>query len=81
MLAKGPNCLVDQIAVILQMRSYPVMLVGDISKGWNAMHTTKVEKNLQMMVWWFGEWAWQTSAVNRVMFGDKPVTTLLEICI
>ena len=50
-LAKGPNCLADQIMILLWARSYPVMLVGDISKAWNVMRTTKVEKNLQRMVW------------------------------
>ena len=82
MLAKGPNCLADQITILLWVQSYPVMLVGDISKAWNAMRTTEVEKNLWRMVWRFGkEGAWQTFVVNRVMFGNKLVTTLFKICV
>jgi len=81
-LAKGPNCLADQIEILLQARSYPVMLVDNIYKAWNVICTTKVEKNLQRIVWLFGEeGAWQTFVVNQVIFGNKPATTLFEICI
>ena len=52
----------------------------DYSKAYHTVHTFPEEMHMRRLVWRFNpEDEWTTYRVNRMMFGDRPATTALEV--
>ena len=55
-------------------------MIWDYEKAYHTIHTHPPEMHLRRIVWRFSpEDEWETYGVNRMMFGDKPATTALEV--
>ena len=80
LLPKGPNSLNDMLAVMVRFRNYDFVFVFDLSKAYNTMETTIVERHLRRFVWrWDEEGPWLVFAIDKVHFGDRPAATQLEV--
>ena len=79
-LPKGPNSLNDMYEITIRFRGYEVAFVFDLSKAYNTMRTSVVEKHLRRFVWRFDEdQEWEDYGIDRVHFGDRPAATQLEV--
>ena len=76
-LPKGPNSLVPLIQAIITWRSYEDVVVWDLSKAYNVVHTFLEELNMRRLVWRWGrgEGEWET----RMHFGDRPAMAGLKV--
>ena len=77
-LMKGPNSLNNLLSIQLRFRTYPVALVGDISKMYNAIATTEKERHLRRLLWrdLDVDVKPKVYGVDTVMFGDKPAAAI-----
>ena len=80
LLPKGPNSLNDMLEVTVRFRAYEKVFGYDLSKAYNTMRTTLVERHLRRFIWRFSEdEPWLDLAIDRVHFGDKPAACQLEV--
>ena len=80
---KGPNTLADIYNNLFKFRSYQVTLIFDITKAYNSIKTSLVERHLQRF--WFRENPesddWKIYGFNCVQFGDRPAAALMTIAV
>ena len=78
-LPKGPNSLNDVIGITLRFRAHEKAFMYDLSKAYNTMRTSLIEKHLRRFVWRFSEEEeWQDFGIDRVHFGDVTAACQLE---
>lgn len=77
-LMKGPNTLNDLFTVQLRWRCYPVAVVCDMSKMYQSVRTTKMEKHLRRVLYRDMDPTKKirTYGINTVTFGDSPAGTI-----
>ena len=81
-LPKGPNNINDAFKVLVNFRSYTAVLVLDISKAYQQMHTSSRDTFVRLMVWKLDPGgSWKTYGFITVTFGDRPAAILLELAI
>ena len=79
-LLKGPNSLNPLLQSLTKWRTHEETVVWDYEKAYHTIHTHPPEMHLCWLVWRFSpEDEWETYGVDRMMFGDKPATTALEV--
>ena len=77
---KGPNVLKPLVEVLLRFRMNVVALHFDISKMYHSVVTSEQEKYMRLMVWVDENNETIIYGPNKVAFGDKPATAILEKC-
>ena len=82
-LMKGPNTLSNLYYVLLKFRTYPVALVGDISKMYHSVHTTEKERHLRRVIWRDMKLDEEpkTYGTETVAFGDRPSAAITTVAI
>ena len=55
LLPKGPNSLNDMLEVTVRFRAYEKVFGYDLSKAYNTMRTTLVERHLRRFIWRFSD--------------------------
>ena len=80
-LAKGPNSLASLFRVLMVFRTYSNIIVWDLKKAYNALHTGEVEMFYRLLVlrWGDVEAKWRTYGLTRVHYGDRPAAAILEV--
>ena len=79
-LPKGPKSIRPLIECITTFRSYPHVVVFDLSKAYQSMYTGLQEKHLRRIVWRFNpEDPWETYGFLRVTYGDRIAACALEV--
>ena len=80
-LPKGPNSLVPLLQAIVTWRSYEEVVVWDITKAYNSVHTFEEEMHMRKLVWRWGRMKdeWTTYGFLRMAFGDRVGTCGLEV--
>ena len=79
-LAKGPDNLNEMHGNLCKFRSYEKGLAFDITKAYNALKTTIVERNLRRILWRpndqeeFAEYGF-----DRVQFGDRGAACIMQL--
>ena len=80
LLPKGPNSLNDMLEVTVRFRAYEKVFAYDLSKAYNTMKTTVVERHVRRFIWRFTEdGPWIDFAIDCVHFGDRPAACQLEV--
>ena len=81
-LPKGPKALNDLFSVLLRFRCREVGLAFDLSKAYQTIRTTEVEKHLRRLIWRFDDDEdWRVFAFDRLQFGDRPAACFLMLVI
>ena len=72
--AKGPDMLNEMIGVLIRFRQYPVAIVGDLSKMYNAVGLGELEQHTHRFVWRGVDVnkAPEHYVLTAVGFGDRP---------
>ena len=79
-LPKGPKSIRSLFQCITTFRSYPHVVVFDLSKAYQSMYTGVKEKHLRRIVWRFNpEDPWETYGFLRVTYGDRIAACALEV--
>ena len=79
-IPKGPNSIKPLLKCIMVFRSYPHIVVFDLSKCYQQMYTGKQESHLRRIVWRFNtEESWRTFVFLRVTYGDRIAACALEV--
>ena len=79
-IPKGPNSIKSLLGCIITFRSYPHVVVFDLSKCYQQMFTGEKEKHLRRIVWRFNtNEYWKTFAFLRVTYGDRIAACALEV--
>ena len=57
------------------------MVVWDLAKAYNSIHTTADEMHARRLVWRWGEFGteWEIYSFVRMAFGDRPAAAGLEV--
>ena len=77
---KGPNALKPMHRVFLRFRMYPVAVHFDLTKMFHSVKTGEKEQFMRMMVWRTCGKEWEDFGWQKVAFGDRPASCVLEIC-
>ena len=80
-LPKGPNSLIPLVQSLITWRGYEEVVVWDIRKAYNGLHTFEDELHMRRLVWRWGEsdQPWTTYGFMRMAFGDRVGTCGLEV--
>ena len=79
-IPKGPNSIKSLLGCIITFRSETHVVVFDLSKCYQQMHTGKQEKHLRRIVWRFSSSdMWSTFGFVRVTYGDRIAACALEV--
>ena len=77
---KGPNVLKPLDRILIRFRLNEIGLHFDISKMYHSVRTSDVEKFMRLMVWIDKDGETQIYGPNKVAYGDRPATAILEEC-
>lgn len=82
-LLRGPNALNSLWEVQLRFRSYIVALVCDLTKMYQSIKTTELERFLRLVVWrdMKSNEKPKTYTTETMMFGDKPAAAISAIAL
>ena len=82
-LIKGPNSLNSLYSILLNFRSYPVALIGDVKKMYHSIKTTEKERHVRRILWrdMKGDQEPQTYGIETVTFGDRPAATIAAVAL
>ena len=79
-LMKGPNSLNSMLDIMLRWRCWDVAVHYDLSKAYNTMRTSLLERHLRRFLWRFSPVdQWEEYAFDRVAFGDLSAGCELEV--
>ena len=79
-IPKGPNSIKSLLGCMITFRSYPHIVVFDLSKCYQQMFTGEKEKHLRRIVWRFtSSESWRTYGFMRVTYGDRIAACALEV--
>ena len=78
---KGPDKLKNMFHILLRWRQYPVAILWDVSKAYNAVVTSDPENFIRCQVWRFGQTdqPWRIFQYRKMAFGDLIASLGLEI--
>ena len=80
LMPKGPNSLNPLLHSMTKFRTHKETVIWDYKKAYLTVHTHEPEMHLRRIVWRFSpEDEWETYGINRMMFGDRPAATALEV--
>ena len=82
-MIKGPNALNNMFTILLNFRSYPVALIGDVKKMYHSIKTTVKERHLRRIYWRDMKLDVEpcTYGIEKVMFGDRPAATIAAVAL
>ena len=82
-LMKRPNTLNDMYAIIVRFRTYPIAIVGDISKMYHSVKTGEREGHLRRVLWRDMQLDEEpkTYTTEYVGFGDCPAAATTSIAL